>query len=220
MFIGHFGAGLGAKRFAPTLSLGSLFLASQWIDLIWPFLLLLGAEHVVIDPGNTVVTPLDFTDYPITHSLLAVVIWGVLLGSVYYLFKKNLKNALWIAGLVCSHWFLDLIVHRPDLPLLPGGELKVGFGLWNSLVATLIIEGSVFALGIMLYLKVTKASNRTGTYALWALVIFLSIVYISNLFGPPPPSEQMIGIVGLSQWLLVAWAYWIDRNRTITKPLL
>jgi hypothetical protein len=215
MFIGHFGAGFGAKKFAPTLSLGTLFLAAQWVDLIWPVLLLLGLEHVVIDPGNTVVTPLDFVYYPITHSLLAVLIWGLVIGGIYYAFKKNLKNSLWVGGLVVSHWILDLIVHRPDLPLIPGSGIKVGFSLWNSMTATVLVEGLIFILGIYFYIQTTRAKNRTGVIALWALIIFLVLIYISNLFGPPPPSEQMIGAVGLSQWLLIAWGYWIDRNREI-----
>ena len=170
---------------------------------------------MVIDPGNTVVTPLDFVYYPITHSLLAVLIWGLVLGGIYYAFKKNLKNSLWVGGLVVSHWILDLIVHRPDLPLIPGSGIKVGFSLWNSMTATVLVEGLIFILGIYFYIQTTRAKNRTGVIALWALIIFLVLIYISNLFGPPPPSEQMIGAVGLSQWLLIAWGYWIDRNREI-----
>ena len=170
MFIGHFGAGLGAKKFATSLSLGTLFLAAQWIDLIWPVLLILGIEQVVIDPGNTVITPLDFIHYPITHSLLAVLIWGIILGGVYYFIKKDRKNAIWMGVLVLSHWILDLITHRPDLPLIPGCNVKVGFGLWHSLAGTLMLEVSIFILGIYFYLRATRAKNRTGSIALWSLV--------------------------------------------------
>jgi membrane-bound metal-dependent hydrolase YbcI (DUF457 family) len=216
MFIGHFGAGFGAKKFAPTLSLGTLFLASQWIDLIWPVLLIFGIERVEIDPGNTVVTPLNFIHYPITHSLFAVLIWALLLGGIYYLWKKEIKNAVWIGALVLSHWVLDLITHRPDLPLMPGSELMMGLGLWNSMAGTLILEVAIFALGIYFYISTTKAKNKTGTVALWILIGFLFIVYLSNLFGPPPPSSGAIGYVGLSQWLMIAWGYWIGRNREIS----
>jgi membrane-bound metal-dependent hydrolase YbcI (DUF457 family) len=215
MFIGHFGAGFWGKKFAPSLSLGTMFLAAQWIDLIWPVLLILGIEQVVIDPGNTVITPLDFIHYPITHSMLAVLIWGIILGGVYYFIKNDRKNAIWVGVLVISHWILDLITHRPDLPLIPGYNVKVGFGLWNSLVGTLILEVSIFILGIYFYLRATRANNKTGSIALWSLIGFLAIIYISNLFGPPPPSAEAIGILGLSQWLLVAWGYWIDRNREV-----
>jgi len=215
MFIGHFGMGFGAKKFTPSLSLGTLFLSAQWIDLIWPIMLILGIERVVIDPGNTVITPLDFVQYPITHSLLAVLVWGLILAGVYYFTKKDVKNAIWIGVLVISHWILDLITHRPDLPLSPGSEVKVGLGLWNSMIGTLFLEVSIFVLGIYLYIRSTQAKNKTGSIALWTLIGFLSIIYLSNLIGPPPPSSDVIGFVGLSQWLLVVWAYWIDRNRVV-----
>jgi hypothetical protein len=215
MFIGHFGVGFGAKKVISETSLGTMFLASQFIDLLWPLFLLLGIEQVKIDPGNTVVTPLNFIYYPFSHSLIAVLIWAVLFAGVYFLLKKDLKVALWLGFLVISHWILDLLTHRPDLPLLFNNETMVGFGLWNSLIFTVLVEGSIFAAGIYLYLKVTSSKNRTGTIAVWSLIGFLVIIYISNLFGPPPPSEEPISIIGLSQWLLIAWAYWIDRNRSV-----
>jgi hypothetical protein len=213
MFIGHFGVGLGAKASAPRVSLGTLFFASQFIDLLWPALLLFGVEHVEIVPG-VAITPLEFTSYPYSHSLLLVCVYGLLLGAGYYLLRKHLKSAIVIGLCVVSHWFLDLIVHRPDLPLAPGASAKLGFGLWNSLPGTLLVEGLVFAAGIILYLRVTKAKNRVGTYAFWSLVAFLVAIHISNIFGPPPPSTTAIAWIGQLQWLLVAWAYWVDRNRT------
>ena len=213
MFIGHFGAGFAGKKFNKSASLGTYFMAAQWVDLIWPILVLLGIEKVEIEPGISSVTPLDFTYYPFTHSLFGVLIWALLFGFVYFLIKKNSRVAIILGLLVLSHWLLDLFVHVPDLPIFPGIELKVGLGLWNSLVATLIIEGLVFAAGLYLYLKSTKAKNKTGIFALWGLVVFLVAIYISNLFGPPPPSAEAIGIVGNSQWLIILWGYWIDKNR-------
>ena len=215
MFIGHFAAGLATKKVAAKPSLGTLFIAAQFIDLLWPVLLLMGMESVVVDPDNTVVTPLNFTHYPISHSLLAVLIWAVLLGGIYFLIKRDKKSSIWLGLLVISHWLLDLVVHRPDLPLLPGrGQIKVGLGLWNSLYGTMILELALLGIGVYFYTSVTKARNKTGRYAFWALIVFLVLVYFSNLFGPPPPpDESMIGLVGLSQWILVIWAYWIDYNR-------
>ena len=217
MFIGHFGVGFGAKKIIAKTSLATIFLASQFIDLLWPLFLLLGIEQVKIDPGNTVVTPLNFIYYPFSHSLIGVIIWAVLFAGIYYLLKKDLKIAIWLGILVTSHWILDLLTHRPDLPLLFNNETMVGLGLWNSLVATVIVEGAIFVGGVYLYIKVTTSKNRNGTIALWSLIVFLIIIYISNLFGPPPPSEEPIGFIGLAQWLLIAWAYWIDKNRIIVK---
>lgn len=213
MFLGHFGIGLGAKRFAPRTSLGTLFLAAQFIDLLWPSLLLMNLERVAIVPGITTVTPLDFTHYPWSHSLLIVVVWGAAFGVVYYLVKRYRVGA-WVCGLaVISHWLLDLVVHRPDLPLLPSGEYRAGFGLWSSLAATLVVELAVFAVGLVLYLRTTTAKDRIGSIGLWSLVGFLVLVYAGNLFGAPPPSVRAIAWLGQAQWLIIVWGYWIDRHR-------
>jgi hypothetical protein len=213
LFLGHFGVGFGAKRLAPRTSLGTLFLAAQFIDLLWPSLLLLGLERVAIVPGITTVTPLDFTHYPWTHSLLLVAFWGAAFGAVYYLIQRYRVGA-WVCGVaVVSHWVLDLLLHRPDLPILPGGEYRVGFGLWNSLGATLVIEMAIFGVGLALYLRTTTAADRIGSVSLWSLVGFLVLVYLGNVFGSPPPSVRAIAWLGQTQWLLVIWAYWIDRHR-------
>ena len=144
MFIGHFAAGMAAKKIQPTLSLGTLFLAGQFLDLLWPMLLLLGIEHVIISPGISKMTPLDFVDYPISHSLLVVIIWSVVFGVGFFLFTRNRIGALLLSGLVLSHWVLDLLVHIPDLPLYPGASPKFGLGLWNLPFLTILIEGAIF----------------------------------------------------------------------------
>ncbi len=213
MFIGHFGTGLAAKKLDSKISLGTLFLAAQFIDLLWPIFLLLGIEKVIIEPGNTSFTPLNFISYPYSHSLFGVLIWSLLFGSIYYLNRKNIKSALLLAALVMSHWILDLITHRPDLLIIPWSDIKVGFGLWNSVIFTMLIEGSIFGVGAYLYISCTKAENKKGKIGLWSLLVFLVVIYLMNIFGSPPPSEKAIAVVGLFQWLLVGWAYWIDKNR-------
>ena len=213
MFLGHFGVGFGAKAAAPKTSLGALFLAAQFIDLLLPTLVLVGLESVAIAPGITRVTPLDFTHYPISHSLLAVLIWGVGFGAVYYLLRRYPRGA-WVCGLaVVSHWLLDLVVHRPDLPLAPGLAVLVGLGLWNSLPITLIVELGIFVIGVGLYVRTTAAIDRVGSIALWSLVGFLLLVYFGGVFGEPPPNVAAFAWVGQAQWLLVVWGYWIDRHR-------
>ncbi|HSP86780.1 MAG TPA: metal-dependent hydrolase [Ignavibacteriaceae bacterium] len=220
MFIGHFGVGLAAKKIDNKPSLGTFFFASQFIDLLWPFFLLLGIEKVNVVPGISAFTPLDFTYYPFSHSLLGVLFWSILFGIFYFLLKKNFKSAVILGLLVLSHWILDLITHIPDLPLFPGNEIKVGLGLWNSIPLTIVVEGLIFISGSYLYIKATKAVNKKGNATLWSLLIFLVVVYIMNIFGPPPDSAEAIGYVGLSQWLLIAWGYWIDRNRTSVSKII
>lgn len=213
MFIGHFGVGLASKKIERKPSLGTLFLAAQFIDLLWPFFIIFGIEQVNIEPGNTAFNPLSFIYYPFSHSLLGVIVWAFLFGLIYFILKKSFRSSVILGLLVISHWILDLITHIPDLPLFPWSSLKVGFGLWNSVPLTIIVEGSIFFAGVYFYLSSTKANNVTGTYSFWSLIIFLIVVYVMNIIGPPPPSAEAIGYVGLSQWLIIAWGYWIDKNR-------
>jgi len=215
MFIGHFGMGMIAKKIDSKPSLGTFFLATQFIDLLWPIFLLIGIEHVKIDPGNTAFTPLNFIYYPFSHGLISVIIWSVLFSFVYFIKKRDVKSAFILGIIVSSHWVLDFITHRPDLPLTLSNNFKVGLGLWNSVLFTLIVEGTLFISGFYLYLKSTTAKNKKGAFGLWGLIIFLIIIYIMNIIGPPPPSESAIGVVGLFLWLIVGWAYWIDRNRML-----
>ena len=214
MFIGHFAFGFGAKRVAPAVSLGTAFLACQLADLLWPTFLLLGMEAVEIRPGITVVTPLDFVRYPYSHSLVALVLWSAALGLVYWSFRRSGRAAAVVVGvLVLSHWLLDFLVHRPDLPLTIRGPERFGLGLWNSLPGTLAAELLLYAVGVGLYARFTRARDRWGTLGLWGLVGFLLIIYFANLFGPPPPSASAIAWAGHATWLLVAWGYWVDRHR-------
>ena len=217
MFIGHYGVGFAAKKVDSKPSLGTMFLAAQFLDFLWPFLILTGIEHVKIEPGITASNPLDFTYYPFSHSLLFTIIWALLFGFIYFLVKRNLKSSIILGMLVISHWILDLIVHIPDLPLTPWTNIKVGFGLWNSLILSILVEGFIFLIGVYLYLTATKAKNKKGIFGLWGLLIFFVAIYIMNLTSPPPPSVDAIGYVGLLQWLFILWAYWIDRNRIAVK---
>jgi len=219
MFIGHFGVGFGAKAAAPKVSLGALFLSAQFVDLLWPTLLLLGIERVRIDPTATKVTPLDFEYYPISHSLLAVLVWAALAAMSYQLIRRYRRGAFVVGVAVVSHWVLDALVHRPDLPLYPGSTYRVGLNLWSSLGATLVTEFLILGLGVWLYLRVTSPSDSVGKWALWALVGFLAAIYLANLFGSPPPNVTALAWVGQAQWLLVAWGYWIDGHRRLAPTL-
>src|SRR6185295_3545489 len=174
------------------------------LDLVWPILLLAGVEHVRIAPGDTAFTPLDFYDYPVTHSLLMVLGWSVLATVAYGLWKKAWRDALVVGAAVLSHWVLDLVAHRPDLPLWPGGP-RVGLGLWNSVLWTIVVEVALFAGGLAIYLRTTVARDRTGSVALWALVVFVALIYVANITSPPPPNATIIGYAGLAAWLFVPW---------------
>jgi hypothetical protein len=214
VFIGHFAVAFAAKRAAPELSLGTLFLAAQLADLAWPTLALLGVERLEIRPGITAVTPLDFVHYPWSHSLVAMLAWGFALAIVWLAVRRGTPwAAIVLIGVVLSHWLLDVISHRPDMPLTIGGETRLGMGLWNSMAATLVVEGALFAVGVGLYWARTRALDAIGRWAFWGLVAFLVIIYIVSVFGPPPPSIAAVVWSAQAMWLLVAWAYWVDRHR-------
>jgi hypothetical protein len=214
MFIGHFALAFAAKRVAPSVSLGTLFLAVQLADLVWPSFVLLGLERVEVAPGITAVTPLDFVSYPYSHSLLALALWGALFAGIHWVIHRRGGVVPWlIAALVLSHWLLDWLTHRPDMPILIGGGPLVGLGLWNSIPGTVLVETALFLAGVALYARATRALDRTGSYAFWGLVAFLLLVSVANLMGPPPPSPLAVAWVAQSIWLLVLWGYWIDRHR-------
>jgi hypothetical protein len=215
MFIGHFALALAAKKVAPKTSLGTLMLSAGFLDVLWPFFVLFGWEHVRIDPGNTAVTPLDFYDYPISHSLLADVGWAVVFGSVYYALKRYRQGAIVLALGVLSHWFLDFLTHRPDMPLLPSGGPRLGLGLWNSIPATLAVEVALFGAGVWIYTRTTRPRDRIGSLGFAIYMAVLSMIYVGNIFGPPPPSVEAIGFMGPISVLLFGLPYWIDRHRAL-----
>lgn len=214
MFIGHFALGFGAKRAAPAVSLGTLFLACQLADLLWPTFVLLGLEMVEVRPGDTAVTPLDFVSYPYSHSLVALLLWGVVFGVGYVLIRRSrIAAGVVIGALVVSHWVLDVLTHRPDMPVTIGGPARLGLGLWNSVPATLAVEILLFAMGVGIYARFTQARDRRGAFGFWGLVAFLLIVYFVNLFGPPPPNATAVAWGAQALWILVIWGYWVDRHR-------
>lgn len=214
MFIGHYALAFGAKRFAPAVSLGTLFLACQLADLLWPTLLVLGIEHVEIDPGNTLMTPLNFISYPYSHSFVALIGWAALFALAYRTIRGWHPAAIaTLAALVFSHYVLDVITHRPDLPITLTGSRRLGFGLWNYPGTTLAIESAMFITGTTLYMMTTRARDRIGRIALYGLIVVVVAIYFAALYGPPPPNTAAVATAGHLQWLFVIWGYWVDRHR-------
>jgi hypothetical protein len=210
MFIGHYGVAFAAKRVAPTASLGMLFFAAQLADLLWPTFVMLGLEVLEVHPGDTAFTPLRFVSYPYSHSLAALVGWAVAVMLCYRLARPRTRSiAIAVVGaLVLSHWVLDWLTHRPDMPLTIGGTARLGLGLWNHVGATVAIESLMFVAGGWLYVSAGGGARP----ALWWLVGFLMVVYVANILGPPPPSSVVVAWSAQALWLLVPWAHWIDRG--------
>jgi len=216
MFIGHFAVAFAAKPLAPGTSLGTLFVACELVDLLWPVFLLMGLEQIEIRPGITAFTPLDFVHYPWTHSLAMGVAWALAFGLLVWLVRRKRRAALVVAAVVLSHWFLDFLVHRPDLPLVPGAEQRFGLGIWDSIPATLLLEGALFGAALLFYLGRTRAADRAGRWGLWLTVGLLLAAYAGAAFGPPPPTVAAIAWAGLlGGALTAALGYWVDRHRRL-----
>lgn len=207
MFIGHAALALAARPLAPRANLGVALAATFWLDLVWPILLLVGIERVEIDPGNTAFTPLDFVHYPWTHSLTAALAWSALFALACS--KLGRRAALVMGVLVFSHWALDALSHRPDLPLWPGSHAMIGLGLWNSVAGTLLVESALFAAGIVVYLR----NSAKAALAFWLLIGFFVAAYLGAAFGPPPPNPTAVAASALALWLLPLWGWWIERHR-------
>ena len=211
MFIGHFALGLAAKRATPRVSLVTLFAAAQLADVLWPVFVAIGLEQVRIDPGNTAFTPLDFVSYPYSHSLLLLVLWGLVFA---FLFSRGDRRAFGVLVLlVVSHWVLDYVTHRPDMPLYPGGA-KEGLGLWNSRIGTIALEVPMYLAGLWIYYGATRPRDRVGRWAFGLLALALLVIYIGNITSPPPPSVHVLWRVAIAgSVLFLMWSWWADRHR-------
>jgi hypothetical protein len=212
MFVGHLAVALGAKSAEPRLPLSAAVAAAFGLDLLWPFFLLAGVETVRVHAGNTAFTNLAFDSYPWSHSLLLVAGWSGLAALTARAIFGSWRIGLIAGLLVLSHWVLDFVSHRPDMPLWPGGPL-VGLGLWNSIPATIAVEGGLLAAGLWLYSQATRERDRTGRWALVGMVTFSVILWISQPWSPPPPSSTAVALGSLMLWLLPLWAGWIERHR-------
>ena len=214
MFIGHFAVGFAAKRFAPRTSLALLIAAAQIADILWPFFLLLTIEHVRIDPGNTRFTPLDLWDFPWSHSLVMLAVWATLFAGVYWLAARYWPGAVAIWVCVLSHWVLDWIAHRPDMPLYPGGP-RFGLSLWNSVPGTLAVELAMLAAGVWMYIRATRARNWMGRWPFAAFLALLLAAYIGDRFGDPPDSYKDLAWTGMiATAVILPWVWWFDHYRS------
>ena len=212
MFVGHLAVALSARAADRRVPLAWAVAAAFGLDLLWPILLLLGLETVRVHPGDTAFTNLAFDSYPWSHSLLLAVIWSVLAGVLGRARLGTPRAGAIVGALVLSHWFLDLIAHRPDLPLWPFGPV-VGWGLWRSIPGTIAVEGTLLVAGLGAYLRGTTALDGIGRWALVGLITLATTIWVSQPWSPPPPSATAMAIGALALWLFLPWARWIEGHR-------
>ncbi|HEY3279585.1 MAG TPA: hypothetical protein VGJ83_03660, partial [Gemmatimonadales bacterium] len=205
--------GLAAKRLAPRTSLGTLFAAPTFADLLWPVFLLIGWEEARVVPGPNPFLTLWLDSIPVSHSLVALTAWGLLFGYLYRMRTGYMRGAVVVGLLVLSHWVLDFVTHRPDMPLYPGSA-TVGLGLWNSVAGTLIVEGLLFVAGMAIYMRTTRPRDGVGRWGFWAFIVVLLGSYVSTLFAPPPTNMTALAFFGIVfGWLFVVAGWWVDRHR-------
>ena len=220
MFVGHYGVALALKGAENRASLGLLFLGVQFVDLLFFPLVLAGVETMNIVPGYTESTHFELAHMPYTHSLLASLLWAALIagGAFAALGDRPRRRsiAIVLGAAVFSHWALDLIVHTPDLPLTGAASTKLGLGLWNNAPLTFLLEAVVLLAGLWLYLRATtpKTGSRLGRFGMVALVVFLIVLNVYNLFGPPPAAfMEVFGLAMVSYLGLAAIGFWLDGLR-------
>lgn len=206
MFVGHYAPSFGLRHASAGVPLWVLFLAAQFVDLLWGVLVLLDVERVRITPGFTASSPLDLYYMPYTHSLAASLAWALLLGAVASLVWKR-RGGVVVGLCVISHWFLDLPVHVADLPLW--GDLhKVGFGLWDRPVAAFLLELAVLAVGVAVYAK--RARKKS---VIWIFGGLMLAIQLTNFIMPPPEASSQFALMALSSYLLFAAAAWfVEKN--------
>ena len=215
MFVGHYGPSFGIKAIRPAIPLWLLFIAVQLVDVAWAILILLGIEKVRIVPGITASNPFDLYYMPYTHSLVAAGLWAV---AAIVLCKplrgvRNWSAAVWVGAAVFSHWVLDLLVHRPDLPLYDD-TMKVGLGIWNYPAIALALEALLLFGGMIMYLRRTQAINAIGRLGPPVFGILMLAIQGYIFFGPPPTSPGAAAITALvSYFVFAVVAHWLDRQR-------
>jgi len=213
MFVGHLAVALVGKQASQKTSLGWFVAAATMADLLWPIFLLAGVEHVRLQPGATAFTPAVFESYPWSHSLLMLVLWGLALAGLARWRGVETRATWLIALLAVSHWVLDVVTHAPDMPLWPGNSPKFGLALWNSIPATLVIEGALWIACLTLYLRARRPRNWVAALAFWSLVVVTTLLWAMGPWSPPPPSLRALAWVALvGGWITVPWAAWADRG--------
>jgi hypothetical protein len=216
MFLGHYAVAFAAKRAAPNVSLGTFAFAVEFLDELWPILLLAGVEHARLAPGRMAASHVEFVSYPISHSLLTAAGWALAIGALHFAFRRERRAAIVVGLCVLSHWFLDVPMHVADLPLWPGSSILVGAGFWRSLPLTLVVDLGLLAVGLTIYLRSTRALDRVGRWGLWGVVALLLVVFFASVLLVPPPPPRALGITVLGLWVYVPLMAWVDRHRAFT----
>jgi hypothetical protein len=213
MFVGHYAASLAAKAAEPRAPLWTYVIAAQFMDIGWAGLVAAGVEKVRVDPSLPG-SALDLYYMPWTHSLPGALAWSLAGGLLARLvLKLPARAAALIGTVVFSHWLLDLLVHRPDLAVWPGGS-KLGLGLWNAPVVEQAVEIGLLAVAGAWWVGERVREGRR----IWPAALFLAglvVLQIVAMLTPPGGDPMQMGVMTLAAYLVAAGFAWLIDRRSV-----
>jgi hypothetical protein len=213
MLVGHYAVGFFGKKLAPRASLGVLVFAAMAADILWCAFLLAGVERVEFTSGRGAGQYFRAVNIGLSHSLAMDLFWAVLLAAGVYLFTRYARGAVIVFLAVLSHWMLDVVAHRPDMPIGPGPGPTLGLGMWTSVPITLLVEGGFWLVALIVYARSHLFSSRARVWGFWVGSLILTVSWYGNITGTPPTNARSASIVSLFFFSIsVVWAYWIDRS--------
>ncbi len=215
MYVGHYVASFALKKYDKNLSLGWLFIGVQFVDILFFPFVVMGIERMNLVENYTATNHLHLEYMPYTHSLLATIFWAGIGYVIFtYLLKMGQKAGIAMALAIASHWFVDLVVHTPDLPLWTDNSPKLGFGLWNYRELAFILEGTFLFGGLSVYMSAIKPTNGLGKWGLYGYCLLLYLLHGSQVYGPPAAGDKTsLAVVAVATYILFAIiAHWLDRK--------
>ncbi|SCK12308.1 hypothetical protein VAR608DRAFT_0684 [Variovorax sp. HW608] len=216
MFAGHMGVGLALGRAERRVNVGVFIAAGLLLDLLLWLFVLLGWETVTL-PADFARTHQPEFIFPYSHGLLAAVGWSALAGAAAFaaygrLGAARMRIASLVAAAVFSHWLLDALVHRPEMPLASPGSATVGGGLWQNMPIAMAVEAAIVVVGLGLFLRGCRLSRRKRAALAMLSLIVLAFTVVGMTMAPPPPSAQAMAASSLAVLVLVcALAGWLAR---------
>lgn len=220
MFLGHLALAFAAKRAAPRTSLGTLIFAALLPDVIWIALVFAGVERMRIPVGAgpaAAAAAIGVVSWPWSHSLLMVLLWATAAAAIHRARTGYRAGTLAVFALVASHWILEALTHRSDLPIAPGLSARVGAGLGAIPAAMIALHAAVFFVGLALYLDLTRPVRWEGRFGLLAMVAFACFLFLGSTSGAAPPGPRVLIATTMVTWAFIPWGGWVDRFRRIPR---
>lgn len=217
MFAGHVGVALAVGRAERRVNVGAFVAAALLLDFVLWLLVLLGLESVAV-PANFESTHQPEFVFPYSHGLLASVLWSAIAGAAALLVCSARPALKWrvtvlVALAVFSHWLLDALVHRPEMPLTDDASPVVGLALWNNMPIALGIEATIVAVGLCLFVPGSGLSRRRSITLTVLTLVVLAFTVAGMTIAPRPPSALAVAASSLAILGVVCALFcWLARH--------